>query len=216
MEENHIIEKYKAYREIGKELNGKLFRFLSKEEMSKGAFLFNLIDETGSYCFSDEADQDRFTDFLIHDYLDKESKNAVQKLIESEGYDLFSAIDKDIIEAKTNSIQSLFLLDYTKPDEGLLGLKDVFNSFKSIEILDIGLSNCLKPQKNYIFTRIMQFDEFSCTTGIAHIFDVKKINKIKKSYSKYTKIYSNLKFRTKKSVAFYHVNKQHGKPVGYK
>ena len=215
MEESYTIKQYKKFRSVGMELNSKLFEHLDKTTLTKCAFLLDVIDDTGSFVFDSDADADSLSDFSIHDYINDNGETELKIFAESDMYEALSKDEKVILQAKLNSFQSLFLVDYIKPDEAILGLKDVFNGYQSIEIIDFGLSESLYSKKTYIYTRIMQFEDFSCTTGIAYVFEQKNYLKVKKSFSKQLKKYSMLKNRTRKSVAIYHVNKLYGLEMVY-
>ncbi len=215
MDDNKKIHIYWEYRKQGMLLNDTLLDSMSHEDIEKCASLFDLIDESGAFYFDNKSDQDQLMDFAIHDYQENNGGNAIQKFADSNRYKSLLKPEKEILDAKINSIQSLFLVDYTKPAENILGLKDVFNSYQNIEIIDTSLSDHLAPKKKYIFTRIMQFNDFSCTTGVAYIFNKDKYNKIKNAYLKQLKHYSYLNSRTRKAVAFFYVNKKYGLPVIY-
>ncbi len=216
MRENENIKRYQELREVGKTLNDKLFEHLDKDAMGVCATFLDLIDDTGGFIFESEVDMDKLGDLVIHDFVDKDDKTALNKLAESKEYILLSEDEKIILQAKLNSFQSLFLVDKIKPSEGLIVIKDVYNKFKSTEIIDLGLSQSLKLENSYLFMRIMRFEHFSCSTGVISIFNKNKISKVRNTYAKQAKTHWDLKPRTKKPVIFFHLNRKYGNKISFR
>ena len=213
MTTNKTLETYWKYREHGVVLNEMLLDFLDETYLNDCILLFGVTEENAALFFEDAANQDYLMDFAIHDYRDEKGKTALQNFTASNQYSSITAIEKEILEAKINSKQSLFLVDEAKPEESLLGLKDVFNSYQDTEIMDAALSRSLPSKNRYIFTRVMRFKHFSCTTGVSYIFKKNKFNNIKSTYLKQLKNYAGLNSHTKKAIAFYAVNTKYGLPV---
>ena len=214
MDNNEQTEIYRTYREVGIALHAKLTKLISKDAMMECASLLDMV-ENGTVYFDEEADMDRLTELAIHDYYDKSGKNTVQKFADSFKYKLSNTIEKSIIQAKLKARTSLYLVDYVKKENHLIGLIDVFDNYKKIEIIDVGMSQTLKPNKSYLFTRIMKFDDFSSTSGVTYIFDKSKYKKIKKEYLKIYKTIPSMKSNTKRSVSFFHLNRLYGRAVRY-
>jgi len=214
MNDNKQVEIYRTYREVGTSLHEKLTKLISKEAMMECASLLDMVENNILY-FDEEPDMDRLSEFAIHDYYDKNEENTVQKFSGSFKYKLSNNIEKNIIQAKLKARTSLYLVDYVSKSNYLIGLIDVFNNYKKIEIIDIGMSQTVKPNKTYLFTRVMKFDDFSSTSGVTYIFDKSKYKKIKREYLKIFNSLPNMKSSTKKSVSFFHLNRLYGRAVRY-
>ena len=214
MNNEHIIELYHAYRKEGMDLNIDLFKILSKEDLKNSALLLNMF-ENDEILMDEEADMDRLAEISIHDYYDVNGKNSVQKYLESNRYEKLTDIKKIIIKAKLKSYTSFYAVDYIKKDTSIVGLIDIFNSYKKVEITDIGLTQTIKPKKTFIFTRVMKFKTFSSTSGVSYIFDKSKERKIRKEYLKIYKSLPDIKSSAKKSISFFYLNKQYGRAIKY-
>lgn len=214
MDNNKQTEIYRTYRKAGMSLHAKLTKLIGKSGIMECANLFGMV-ENGTVYFDEEADMDRLNEFAIHDYYDDNGENTIQKFASSFKYKLSNGIEKNIIQAKLKSKTSLYQVDYVKNENHLVGLVDVFDKYKKIEIIDIGMSQTLKANKSYLFTRIMNFNDFSSTSGVTYLFDKSRYKKIKKEYIKIYKTLPDMKSSSKRSVSFFHVNKLYGRSVKY-
>jgi len=208
-----LIEKYKTYRKIGMKLNHKIMdKCLDRDTLKKSAKLLGIIRK-GVFVFENEDETSVLMDFALNDYRFA-NKTVVERYREK--YSWKNKVEKDILDALTNSYTSLFKITAIKPLENTLILKNLLNNKENnIKLIDIAFSKTLTEENFLIFTRILKFKDFNMTSGVSFLFPPDKENYLIKQYNK--KI-SDIKLNNKtleRFIIFYKLSKKHGLDVSY-
>lgn len=213
---NPNIELYETYRKESIALCNELLETVKDDFIEAARALGCLAN--GKIVFDLKSDQDVFLDFIIHDFVNHESKQktAIQAYASSSKYQKLSVIKKELLDASLKAIPSLYLVKDVDKENNVIKLFDVLNSFKEVEIIDISLSQTLKKKKNHIFMRILQLEKFGMTSGVSSIFNSSKIKVIEKKYSRMLKLFDEDNIGHKRVVSFFHLNHTYGLPVVFK
>jgi hypothetical protein len=185
---------------------------LDRTTLKKSAKLLG-ISKGDKFFFDSEDETSVLMDFALNDYR-YVNRNIIEKYQEKFGGT--DQIEKNILNALTNSYTSLFKIVTIKPWEITLELKDLLNDkVDNIKLTDIAFSSSLPKKDLLIFTRIISFKDFNMTGGVSFIFPADKTNFLIKQYNK--KISSNKlgSEAVRRFVIFYELNKKHGIDVSY-
>ncbi len=109
-------------------------------------------------------------DFIINERINGD-KSSAQLFLESKHTK--NDIEKEILNAQISSYTSLFEVHSINRNTKVVTLKDLLKKRASIGITDIGLSESL-DRNILIFTRIIHFDDFNMSSGLAFLFPYDK------------------------------------------
>lgn len=194
-------------------LNHKIMdKCLDRITLKKSGKLLG-ISKRGTFVFDSEDETSVLMDFALNDYRFV-NKNVVERYQEKYGYE--DKIEKDILNALTNSYTSLFKIISIKPLENTLILEDLLNDKEgNIKLMDIAFSKTLTEENFLIFTRILTFKDFNMTSGVSFIFPSGKENFLVKQYNKKIRDRKLNNKPVKRFIMFYEFNKKHGIDVSY-
>lgn len=208
-----IEKEYKKYRKIGMNLIHKIIdKCLDRITLKKSAKLLG-ISKGDEFFFDSEDETSVLMDFALNDYR-YVNENIIEKYQEKFGGT--NQIEKNILNALTNSYTSLFKIVSIKPYEITLELKDLLNDKEdNIILTDIAFSSTLPNNNFLLFTRIISFKNFNMTGGVSFIFPADKTNSLIEQYNKKNSSNKSGNEAVKRFIIFYELNKKYGIDVSY-
>lgn len=207
-----LIKKYRMYRKVGKNLNHKIMdKCLDRDTLNKSAKLLGIFQK-GKFIFDNQDETSVLMDFALNDYRFI-NKNIVEKYKEKYGWK--NTIEKNIINALSNSYTSLFKITSVSRSNNTLILKDILNEKDDIKLTDIAFSSTITYTDSLLFTRILSFKDFNMTSGVSFIFPPNMENYLIKQYKKKINKVKSKDEAVKRFVTFYQLNKKHGIDVFY-
>jgi hypothetical protein len=206
-----IIEEYKKYRKISKELNNKIMdKCLDPDVFKKSARLLGAA--RGDTLILDSEDElDILMDFALREY--KVNKQTTVEIYrEKIGGE--NETEKEILDAFVTSYTSLFkIISISKAEKSLI-LEDILNKKDSIKIIDRALSKSAIPGV-LVFIRIVPFKDFNMSAGILFAFYGELEKDILKKYKMLSKKVRSDSDSVKRFVSFYKLSKTEGIEVRY-
>ena len=206
-----VIEKYKEYRKVSKELNNKIMeKCLDPDVFKKSARLLGATE--GEVLVLDNEDEmSVLMDFALREY--KVNKQTTVEIYrEKIGGE--NEIEKEILDAFVLSYVSLFkIISISKTEKSLI-LEDILNQKDNIKIIDRALSKSAAPGM-LVFIRIVPFKDFNMSAGILFAFYGELEKDILKKYKTLTKKVKSDSESVKRFVAFYKLSKTDGIGVRY-
>ncbi len=157
-----VIDKYKEYRKISKELNNRIMdKCLDRDVFLKAASLLDAAQ--GDIVVLDTEDEMSVVmDFALREY--KVNKQTTVEIYR-EKIGGKNEIEKEILDAFVSSYTSLFkVISISKKEKSLI-LEDILDKKDSIKIIDRALSESAMLGV-LVFIRIVSFYKLSKTDGI--------------------------------------------------
>jgi hypothetical protein len=206
-----IIEKYKEYRKISKELNNKIMdKCLDPDVFKKSARLLGAA-RGDVLILDDEDEMNILMDFALREY--KVNKQTTVEIYrEKIGWE--NEIEKEILDAFISSYTSLFKITSISKAEKSLILEDILNKKDNIRIIDRALSKSAEPGL-LVFVRIVPFKDFNMSAGILFAFYDELEKDILKKYKMLSKKVRSDNESIKRFVSFYKLSKTDGIEVKY-
>lgn len=207
----NIIEKYKEYRKISKELNNEIIKTcLDRDVFLKSSSLLGAVK--GDILVLDNEDEmNILMDFALHEYkINKQSTIEIYR--EKIGGE--NEIKKEILDAFVSSYTSLFkIISISKTEKSLI-LNDILNTKDNINIIDRALSKSVEPGV-LLFIRIVSFKDFNMSAGILFAFYGELEKNLLKKYKQLSKKVKSDSDSVKRFVSFYKLSKTDGIQVKY-
>lgn len=206
-----IIDKYKEYRKISKELNNKIMdTCLDPDVFKKSARLLGAV--RGDALILDNEDElNILMDFALREYkINKQTTVEIYR--EKIGWE--NEIEKEILDAFISSYTSLFKITSISRAEKSLILQDILNKKDNIKIIDRALSKSAIPGF-LVFIRIVPFKDFNMSAGILFAFYGELEKDILKKYKMLSKKVRSDNESIKRFVSFYKLSKTDGIEVRY-
>ncbi len=163
------VEKYDELRKITLELNSNLFRVLTADEVKIAARSVGFLKKNRPMVSSDE-EMGRFADFAIHDFINYNQKNTVERYLEN-NRESISLDEEKIINSLLLTEPSLYKITKVEGKTSSVWLVDVFNDGLEIRIIDKGFSRSPVIVGFLIYTRIISVDNISMTSGAPMLFE---------------------------------------------
>ncbi len=206
-----LIEKYKTYRKVGKELNHKIMdSCLDRDVLEKSARLLGII-RGGTLIFDSEDETSVLMDFALNEYR-VDNKNIIEIYRDKIGWQ--NEIEKDILDALLSSYTSLFKVTSISEVENTLILTDILNKRDNIKLIDIAFSKTAATGL-LLFIRLVQFKDFNMTSGVSFIFPGGSEEYLIRRYKKLSKKITSDSNSIKRFVSFFKLNKTDGMEVRY-
>ncbi len=206
-----VIEKYKEYRKIGKELNNKIINTsLDRDVFMKAARLLG-IARGETLIFESEDETSVLMDFALHDYRTNK-QNTIEIYREKIGGE--NEIEKEILDAFISSYTSLFKIISISEAENSLILNDLLNKKDNIKLIDIALSQTAVPGL-LVFIRLVPFKDFNMAAGSSLAFPADSEKYILKRYKILSRKVKASNDAIKRFVSFYKLSKTDGIEVRY-
>lgn len=206
-----IIEKYKEYRKIGKELTHKIMNeCLDRNVLIKSAKLLG-VARGETLVFESEDETSVLMDFALHDYR-ANKQNTIEVYREKIGWE--NEIEMEILDALISSYTSLFKIISISEAENSLILNDLLNKKDNIKIIDIALSKTAVLGL-LVFIRLIPFKEFNMTAGASLAFPANSEKYILKRYKIISRKVKSDSEAIKRFVSFYKLSKTKGVEVRY-
>ncbi|SNQ61206.1 hypothetical protein [Candidatus Methanoperedens nitratireducens] len=206
-----IIEKYKTYRNIAKELNHKIMNTcLDQDVLKKSARLLG-IARGEILVFESENDTSVLMDFALYDYR-ANKQNAIEIYREKIGWQ--NEIEKEILDAYISSYTSLFKVISISEAENSLILSDLLNKKDNIKLIDIALSITAVPGL-LVFIRLIPFKDFNMAAGSSFAFPSNSENYLLRRYKILSRKVKSGSDSIKRFVSFYKLSKTQGIEVRY-
>jgi hypothetical protein len=206
-----IIEKYKEYRKIGRELNQKIMNAcLDRNVLIKSARLLG-IARGETLVFENEEETNILMDFALHDYrINKQ--NTIEIYREKIGWE--NEIEKEILDAFISSYTSLFKIISVSEAENSLTLNDILNKTDNIKLIDIALSKTATSGL-LVFIRLIPFKDFNMSAGMSFAFPADSENYLLRRYKILSRKVKSGSDSIKRFVSFYKLSKTQGIEVRY-
>ena len=206
-----LIEKYKTYRKIDKELVYKIMRAcLEHDVLMKSARLLGIA--RGDVLVFDGAEETNvLTDFVLNEYR-VNNKNIVEIYQEKIGWQ--NEIEKEMLDALRSSYTSLFKITSIFEAENTLLLNDILNKKDNIKLIDIALSETAIPGL-LLFIRLLSFKDFNMSSGVFFAFHGDLEEYLLRKYKKLRKKVKSDSDSIKRFISFFRLNKTNGIEVRY-
>lgn len=156
-----IISRYKHLRAIGRNLNHKLVKRLSKVDLHKGAEKLGIL-QRGIMVFNSEDESSVLMDYCLYD-VRRNGRNAVERYLIDSPPDLDSD-EMVCLRAMQHAIYSLFVVESVERGLGVT-VRDMFSD-ETILIVDIRIGSSAQPGLVFA-SRLLFHDGFSMTGGAA-------------------------------------------------
>lgn len=206
-----IIEKYKTYRQIGRELNHKIMNTcLDRDVVMKSARLLG-IARGDTLIFDSEEETSVLMDFALHEYK-VNNQNTIEIYREKMGWE--NEVEKEILDALISSSTSLFKIVLVSKVENSLVLNDLLNKKDDIKIIDIAFSETAIPEL-LLFIRLVPFKDFNMTSGASFVFSGDLEKHLLTRYKTLCKKVKSDSDSIKRFVSFFKLNKTDGMEVRY-
>ena len=202
------ITRYSQIRKIGMDLNTKLFRVLSGDEIRIAARAVGLLKKK-RLILESEDEMDRFTDFAINDYLNMEQKNAVERYFYSNKINL-SLDEEKIINSLLLAKPSLFEISKIDASTSSVWLRDAIKGSKEIKIIDKGFSQSPAIVDLLVYTRIVSVEGISMTSGAPMLFENPHYDFLLSKYRLLVKAIKTGSDQAKQTIAFFKLYKKMG------
>ncbi len=156
-----IISRYKHLRAVSRNLNNKLVKRLSKDDLHKGAKKLGIL-QRGVLVFNSEDESSVLMDYCLYD-VRRNGRNAVEQ------YLIDSPPDPDsdemvCLRAMQHAVYSLFVVESVERGLGMTVLDSLSN--ETILIVDMGFGSTAQPGLVFA-SRLLFHDGFSMTGGAA-------------------------------------------------
>lgn len=158
------IETYRQYRDIGPDLNTRIFSAeLGHDEIMESAELLGIDIDGKDMYYDDEEQAVTHTDFALNDYR-IEGQTAVERYHEAEKWE--TETEREILASLRRAETSLFKVTAVDPSQSRLVLTDVISGETGITLTDVNSSKTAQAGM-VIFLRLVPCDEFNMTSGIS-------------------------------------------------
>lgn len=210
-----LSAEYRHYREIGKNLNGKILSFMDAEKYFIDVVSVLKISFSGSTLFLEhEYEMDFITDYFIFDF-NINGRNPVQIFKENEIIKM-SDEENELIESYICSYCSLFKVVSVDKSESVLYLYDLLSDEERIiKIIDFGFSSTAEVGV-LIFIRVISVSNFNMTSGVVFVFRENIEFYLLRQYKKFLKKTEGLTLSAKRFLIFYLLNRSEGDMVIFK
>jgi hypothetical protein len=207
---NEILSTYKKYREAVMVLNKKIInKYIDRQTYLISGKYLGLVSlvKKDTLIFDNESETAALMDFAINEY-QINGKKAVE--LYNENIMTENDIEIDILNGLLKSYTSFFKINDISQKESKIILTDLLNkSIDPIQIIDIGFSQTALPGL-LIFLRIVPFDDFNISGGIAFAFHSDLEEYLLKEYRHIAKRVKSSNESLKKYVAFFKLNRRYG------
>ncbi|CAA6812210.1 MAG: Unknown protein, partial [uncultured Thiotrichaceae bacterium] len=199
------ISRYKEIRQVGIELNTKIFETIDKADIRIAARVLGLV-KGKKIVIDSESEMDRFTNFVINDYVSQDGKNLIEKYLERNS-DSLTEDEKTLLDALLIAKPSLYRIVEVDKHNSSVKLTDIINKDIELTIIDIGFSQSVILDF-ILYTRVLCIDDIYMTSGAVMLFDgIDEKYLIEKS-----KLYAKKSFAssdaTKRAAAFFKLYKK--------
>ncbi|MGR8935828.1 MAG: hypothetical protein ACU837_15815 [Gammaproteobacteria bacterium] len=182
--------------------------------MKNSARLLGLL-KNDIFVLDSDIDTDCLADFMLADYRDRNGKNILQLYLEKHQNDL-SAAEQTLLAERIAAYSSLFDIKAADSKNSTVLLADVFNEGNEVEIVDIGLSTSLIPERFLLFSRIVKGEGFYATSGVSFVFDKQDEALLKEKYRKMIKNVVVKDEQAKKFIVFFKLNRKFGLEIRFR
>ncbi len=156
-----IISRYKHLRAVGRNLNHKLVKRLTKDALHKGAKKLGIL-QNGVMVFNSEDESSVLMDYCLYD-VRRNGRNAVERYLIDSPPDLDSD-EMLCLRAMQHAIYSLFVVESVERGLGVTVRDSLSN--ETILIVDMGFGSTAQPGLVFA-SRLLFHDGFSMTGGAA-------------------------------------------------
>jgi len=154
-----MVSRYKHLRAVGRNLNHKLVKRLSKDVLDEGAWKLGIL-QGGVFVFDSEDETAVLMDYCIYD-VRRQGRNAVEQYL----FDSPPDPDSDemvCLHAMQHAVYSLFVVESLERGFGVTVTNLVSN--KTILVVDMGFSSTGKPGVIFASRLLFHDDQWSGTT----------------------------------------------------
>jgi hypothetical protein len=161
-----LLDDYRAYRALAKELNTKVMQaYLDRALLDRAGSLLGML-HGGTLVVENEGEMSVFMDFALHD-LQVAGKNAFERYRQQ--LDGEHPAEHQLLAALSKSSTSLFQVSAVAPGEGTLLLADVLHGGLPLPLVDVNFSRSVVPGVR-LFFRPVQIGAITMTTGSCLVF----------------------------------------------
>jgi len=208
--DTNLVERYKMYRKVHKELNGKIMESCLERDVILGSARLLGMTRGDTLVLDSMAETDILGEFALNEYK-AEGKNAIEIYRETANY---NEVERDILNALLSSYTSLFEVISVSKAENLLLLNDLMNRRENIKLIDIALSESAIPGL-LLFIRLVSFTDFNMTSGTSFAFAPNLKRYLFRKHKKLGKKIQVEDDSTKRFISFFKLSKTDGLEVKY-
>jgi hypothetical protein len=158
------IDTYRQYRDIGPDLNSRIFSAeLGHDEIMESAEMLGIDVDGKDMRYDDEEQAVTHMDFALNDYR-IEDQTAIERYHETEQWE--TDTEREVLEYLLQAETSLFKVTAVDENQSRLVLTDVVSGETEISLTDISSSKTAEVGM-VIFLRLVPCDGFNMTSGIS-------------------------------------------------
>ncbi|MHC4574225.1 MAG: hypothetical protein ACYS76_08850 [Planctomycetota bacterium] len=171
-EYSELVNQYKHFRKLNRKLHGALVKYLQKDQVEKSAKKLG-ISQSGVLVFQEEHEMDVLMDYGIYDYYEN-GRNSVSRYI-YENPPIPNSDDDVVLRAMLKPFYALVQVENVVEGVGVQACDLLSN--REFLIVDIGFSRTAMDGV-IIAARIIPFEDFVMTSGVALPVDADTLTKI--------------------------------------
>ena len=156
-----IISRYKTLRKVGRNLNDKLVKRLSKDVLHEGGRRLGIL-QRGTMVFNSEDESSVLMDYCLYDVRHKGRNTVEQYLIDSPPDP--ESDEMTCLRAMQHAIYSLFIVESVERGLGVT-VRDLVSN-EILLVADMGFGSTAQPGLVFA-SRLLFHDGFSMTSGAA-------------------------------------------------
>lgn len=162
-----LVEKYKQYRQAGKDLHHNAMEFIGDAApLKQAATALGMKGQGRQIIFDNEDEMSILMDYMLHECR-TQGKTVMERYQEEVGPQ--NQLEEIVLPAIISASTSLFEVESVGRGECALFLRDVVNAGNNLRLIDISFSQNAVPGLIF-FIRPFVFEEFSMTSGVAFVF----------------------------------------------
>ena len=210
---NERLERYRRYREIGRELNSKILdECTDREAVQESARLLRFDLDDGAIVYGAESDVTVHQEFVLNEYR-RDDRTAIEQYYEDERW--ASETERTILEALVDAETSLFEITAVDETDKHLVVTDLLSDDdEEVTVTDVNLSETADPGL-LLFFRLLQYEEFNTTSGISLPFPPDEKDRLLDAYAHRTDQSDAQPESIRRFVAFFDLYRDYGIHIQY-
>jgi hypothetical protein len=206
------LERYRRYREVGRELNTKILRECTdREAVLESARLLGIERDGDALRYDDQAEMTVHNEFLLNEYR-QDDQTAVKGYYDRARWD--SETEQTILEALLEAETSLYKITAVDDTDKHLIVTDLLNDRDEVMVTDVNLSETAEPGV-LLFFRLVCYDELNMTSGVSFPFPEDEEDRLLGEYGHRPDHIRSHPESVQRFVAFFDLYREYGIHIQY-
>lgn len=207
------LERYRRYREVGRELNTKILSECTDHEVIlESAQLLGIERDGDAILYDVEPHMTVHYEFLLHEYR-QNGQTAVETYYDQGRWE--TETERTILEALLEAETSLFEITAIDDTDKHLIVTDLLNDDDDeFRMIDVNLSETAEPGV-LLFSRLVPYDGFNMTSGISFPFPADEADRLLREYEQRTDHIDSQPESVQRFVAFFDLYRDYGIHIQY-